>query len=49
MRTACSGNFPFIDDRVLCEYARDPANGLWLDTVEAITRHIHRRRDGVKS
>ncbi len=32
--------------RALCEYARDPANGLWLDTVEAITRHIHKQRTG---
>jgi peptidoglycan/xylan/chitin deacetylase (PgdA/CDA1 family) len=34
--------------RALCEYARDPANGLWLDTVEAITRHIHKQRTGGK-
>ncbi|KPK39077.1 MAG: polysaccharide deacetylase [Phycisphaerae bacterium SG8_4] len=32
--------------RALCEYARDPANGIWLDTVEAITRHIHKQRSG---
>jgi len=32
--------------RALCEYARDPANGIWLDTVEAVTRHIHKQRTG---
>ena len=32
--------------RALCEYARDPANGIWLDTVEAVTRHIHKQRRG---
>ncbi len=30
--------------RALCEYAQDPANGLWLDTVAAVTRHIHTQR-----
>jgi peptidoglycan/xylan/chitin deacetylase (PgdA/CDA1 family) len=32
--------------RALCEYAQDPANGLWLDTVEAVTRHIRKQRSG---
>ncbi|TKJ37695.1 MAG: polysaccharide deacetylase [Planctomycetes bacterium B3_Pla] len=32
--------------KALCEYAQDPANGLWLDTVEAITRHIRKQRTG---
>lgn len=32
--------------RALCEYAQDPANGIWLDTVEAVTRHIHEQRTG---
>ena len=32
--------------RALCEYAQDPANGLWLDTVEAVTRHIRKHRTG---
>lgn len=32
--------------RALCEYARDPANGIWLDTVEAVTRHIRKERTG---
>jgi peptidoglycan/xylan/chitin deacetylase (PgdA/CDA1 family) len=35
--------------RALCEYAQDPANGLWLDTVEAVTRHIHEQRGGGQS
>jgi len=30
----------------LCEYAQDPANGLWLDTVENIARHILKQRTG---
>jgi len=30
--------------RALCEYAQDPSNGIWLDTVEAVTRHIHQQR-----
>lgn len=32
--------------RALCEYAKDPANGIWLDSVEAVTRHIHNQRAG---
>ncbi|MGD8501036.1 MAG: polysaccharide deacetylase family protein [Phycisphaerales bacterium] len=32
--------------KALCEYAQDPANGLWLDTVEAVTRHILKQRAG---
>lgn len=27
--------------RALCEYARDPSNGIWLDTVESIARWVH--------
>lgn len=34
--------------RALCEYARDPANGIWLDKVEAIADHIVRQRTGGK-
>ncbi len=34
--------------RALCEYAQDPANGIWLDTVEAVTRHIHKQRAGAE-
>ncbi|MHC4509782.1 MAG: polysaccharide deacetylase family protein [Planctomycetota bacterium] len=30
--------------RALCEYAQDPANGLWLDSVETVARHILRQR-----
>ena len=30
--------------KALCEYVRDPANGLWLDTVEAVARHIFKQR-----
>jgi peptidoglycan/xylan/chitin deacetylase (PgdA/CDA1 family) len=32
--------------RALCEYAQDPANGLWLDSVEAVTRHVRKQRAG---
>jgi peptidoglycan/xylan/chitin deacetylase (PgdA/CDA1 family) len=32
--------------RALCEYARNPDNGIWLDTVEAIARHIRSQRTG---
>ncbi len=32
--------------KALCEYVRDPANGLWLDTVEAVARHISKQRTG---
>ncbi len=30
--------------KALCEYAQDPTNGLWLDTVEAVANHIHKQR-----
>ena len=30
--------------KALCEYVSDPANGLWLDTVEAVARHISKQR-----
>ncbi|RPJ22333.1 MAG: polysaccharide deacetylase, partial [Planctomycetaceae bacterium] len=26
--------------RAFCEYARDPANGLWVDTVANVARHV---------
>jgi len=29
-----------------CEYAQDPANGLWVDTVEAVGRYILEQRNG---
>jgi hypothetical protein len=28
----------------LCRYAKNPANGIWLDTVEAIAKHIQAGR-----
>lgn len=30
--------------KALCEYAQDPANGVWLDSVETISRHILKQR-----
>jgi hypothetical protein len=30
--------------RALCEYAQDPANGIWLDSVENISRYILEQR-----
>lgn len=30
----------------LCQYARDPVNGLWIDTVEAIAIHVLEARKG---
>jgi len=32
--------------RALCEYAQDPANGLWLDTVGTIAKYIVKQRTG---
>jgi len=32
--------------RALCEYAQDPANGIWLDSVGTIARYIQRERSG---
>jgi peptidoglycan/xylan/chitin deacetylase (PgdA/CDA1 family) len=29
----------------LCRFARDPANGVWIDTVDAVSRHVLRARD----
>jgi peptidoglycan/xylan/chitin deacetylase (PgdA/CDA1 family) len=28
----------------ICRHARDPANGLWLDTVDAVSAHVLRER-----
>jgi peptidoglycan/xylan/chitin deacetylase (PgdA/CDA1 family) len=28
----------------ICRHAKDPANGLWVDTVEAVAAHVRRRR-----
>jgi hypothetical protein len=30
--------------QALCEYAQDPANGIWLDNVETIARYILEQR-----
>ena len=30
----------------LCKYATDPANGLWIDTVDAIAGYIEKQRGG---
>jgi len=30
--------------KALCEYAQDPANGLWLDTVQTVANHILKQR-----
>ena len=32
--------------KAICEYAQDPANGLWLDTVQAVARYILEQRNG---
>jgi len=31
--------------RAFCEYAKDPQNGLWVDTVANVTRYVLERRD----
>ncbi len=32
--------------KALCEYAQDPANGLWLDTVQTVANYIVKQRTG---
>jgi len=32
--------------RTLCEYAKDPKNGIWLDTVQNIAAYILKQRSG---
>jgi peptidoglycan/xylan/chitin deacetylase (PgdA/CDA1 family) len=32
--------------KAICEYAQDPANNLWLDTVQTVTRYIRKQRAG---
>jgi len=32
--------------KALCEYAQDPANGLWLDTVQTVASYIGKQRTG---
>ena len=34
--------------KALCEYAQDPANGLWLDTVQAVANYIRKQRTDTK-
>jgi peptidoglycan/xylan/chitin deacetylase (PgdA/CDA1 family) len=33
--------------KALCEYAQDPANGLWLDTVQTVASYIVKQRTGI--
>jgi len=35
--------------KTICEYAQDPANGLWLDTVQTVARYISKQRTGKRS
>jgi hypothetical protein len=35
--------------RALCEYARDPTNGIWLDSVGTIAQYIQKQRTGADS
>lgn len=30
--------------KALCEYARDPANGIWLDSVQAVADYVRKQR-----
>jgi hypothetical protein len=32
--------------KALCEYAQDPANGIWLDSVESVARYVLEQRAG---
>jgi peptidoglycan-N-acetylglucosamine deacetylase len=32
----------------LLKYAKDPANGIWIDTVEAIGRYVQKQRSGAR-
>jgi len=32
--------------KALCEYAQDPANGVWLDSVETVAHYILKQRSG---
>jgi peptidoglycan/xylan/chitin deacetylase (PgdA/CDA1 family) len=34
--------------KALCEYAQDPANGIWLDTVQAVANHIRKQRTDIR-
>jgi peptidoglycan/xylan/chitin deacetylase (PgdA/CDA1 family) len=33
--------------KALCEYAQNPANGIWLDTVQAVAKHIRQQRTNI--
>jgi peptidoglycan/xylan/chitin deacetylase (PgdA/CDA1 family) len=33
--------------KALCEYAQDPTNGLWLDTVQTVASYIVKQRTGM--
>jgi peptidoglycan/xylan/chitin deacetylase (PgdA/CDA1 family) len=32
----------------LLKYAKDPANGIWIDTVEAVGRYVQKQRSGAR-
>jgi peptidoglycan-N-acetylglucosamine deacetylase len=32
--------------KALCEYAQDPANGIWLDNVKTVARYVLEQRAG---
>ena len=34
--------------RALCEYAQDPTNGIWLDSVQAVANYIRKQRTDTK-
>ena len=34
--------------KALCEYAQDPANGIWLDSVQAVANHIRKQRNDTR-
>jgi len=34
--------------KALCEYAQDPANGIWLDSVQAVANHIRKQRTNTR-
>jgi peptidoglycan/xylan/chitin deacetylase (PgdA/CDA1 family) len=46
-----SGHQTTIADALdaLCRYAKDPPNRVWIDTVEAIGRHVHEEQSRAKS
>jgi peptidoglycan/xylan/chitin deacetylase (PgdA/CDA1 family) len=34
--------------KAICEYAKDPANDIWLDSVQSIANHISKQRSGTR-